>query len=126
MRPVALGLLALASMLGFASFASAHHPPKMERCQSVTFTGRIERIEWQRPHVELFVRTNDGVTHELSWLAINQLHLAGIYTDTLKIGDEVDIVAGIRPNEVRDRPMLLSYIHRNADGWGWSQTPQGC
>jgi hypothetical protein len=38
----------------------------------------------------------------------------------------VDITAGIRRDDVADRPMLLSYIHRDSDGWGWSQVPQGC
>ena len=126
MRREVSGFLALALMLGIANLAVAHHPPKMERCQSVTFTGQIERVDWRRPHVELFVRTEDGVTHHLSWLAINQLGLAGIDEYTLRVGDEVDIVAGIRPNEVVERPLLLSYVHRDSDGWGWSQTPQGC
>jgi hypothetical protein len=38
----------------------------------------------------------------------------------------VVITAGIRPDEVVERPLLLSYIHRTSDGWGWSQLPQGC
>jgi hypothetical protein len=126
MRREVSRFLALALTLGIANLAAAHHPPKMERCQSVTFSGRIERIEWRRPHVELFVRTDQGATHHLSWLAINQLGLVGIDENTLRIGDEVEIVAGVRPNEVAERPMLLSYIHRDSDGWGWAQTPQGC
>lgn len=126
MRPGTSGLLTLALTFGMASVAAAHHPPKMERCQSVTFSGQVERIEWRRPHVELFVRTDMGVTHHLSWLTINQLSLAGIHEDTVRIGDEVTIVAGVRPNEPTQQPMLLSYIHRDSDGWGWSQTPHGC
>ena len=117
---------ALALTLCVASTAGAHHPPKMERCATFSFSGQIERIVWQRPHVELFVRTAEGETYQVSWLAINQLHLVGIDQNTLRIGDEVDITAGIRPNDVVVRPMLLSYIHRDSDGWGWSQMPQGC
>lgn len=93
---------------------------------SVTLTGHMERIEWRRPHVELYIRTDDGVIHRVTWLAINQLSLAGIQRDTLRIGDRVEIAAGIRPDEVVQRPMLLSYIYRDSDGWGWSQKPQGC
>ena len=126
MRREVLRLSALALMLGVASAATAHHPPKMERCEAFTFTGQIERIEWRRPHVELFVRTEEGVTHQLTWLAINQLQLVGIEQDTLRPGDQVEITAGIRPNDVVERPMLLSYIHRDSDDWGWSQKPQGC
>lgn len=118
--------LVIAFALGLTNQAAAHHPPKMERCESVTFSGEIERIEWRRPHVELFVRTDEGETFQLTWLAINQLALEGIEDDTLRIGDRVEIMAGVRPNDVVDRPLLLSYIHRNSDDWGWSQLPQGC
>jgi len=121
-----LSLLALALTLGIATTAVAHHPAKMERCESFAFTGQIERIEWRRPHVELFVRTDEGVTHHLTWLAINQLGIADIHQDTLKIGDRVIVIAGVRPNDVVERPMLLSYIHRDSDGWGWTERPQGC
>ena len=123
---VILSLFALTLTFVIGSTVSAHHPPNMERCTSVTLTGQIERIEWRRPHVELFIQTDDGVVHQVTWLAINQLHLADIYEDTLRIGDRVEIVGGIRPDEVSERPMLLSYIHRDSDGWGWSQVPQGC
>ena len=119
-------ILAVSLTLLIGSNAAAHHPPKMERCASFTFSGQIERIEWRRPHVELFIRTADGETYHVTWLAINQLELQDIHADTLKIGDEVEIMAGIRPNDVVVRPMLLSYIHRDSDGWGWSQMPQGC
>jgi hypothetical protein len=119
-------LFAFALALGLASVAAGHHPPKMERCVSVEFTGRIERIEWRMPHVELLIRTDDGESHRVSWLSINQLTLAGINRDTLHVGEEVVVTAGVRPDDVVERPMLLGYIHRTSDDWGWSQTPQGC
>lgn len=118
--------LALTFTLGPGIVAEAHHPPKMERCESLAFTGQIERIAWRHPHVQLYIRTNEGVTHHVAWLAINQLGLDGIQEDTLRIGDEVIVIAGIRSDDVTERPILLSYIHRNSDGWGWSQTPEGC
>jgi len=124
-RPV-ISLLAVAFTLGIANMAAAHHPAKMERCESFAFTGQIERIEWRRPHVELTIRTADGASHDVTWLAINQLALAGIRQDTLRINDQVIVIAGIRPNDIVERPMLLSYIHRDSDGWGWTQRPQGC
>src|SRR5690606_29311781 len=78
---------ALALALGAAGHAAAHHPPQMDRCASFSFSGQIERIEWHSPHVELFIRTPEGMTHHVSWLAINQLGLAGIDRDTLRVGD---------------------------------------
>jgi hypothetical protein len=126
MRAGIFGCLAVASAFGVTGVAAAHHPPKVERCENLTFAGQIERINWRRPHVEIFVRTDEGVTYELGWLAINRLGLAGIERDTLQVGDPVTVRAGIRPNEVVSRPMLLNSIHRESDGWEWSQSPEGC
>lgn len=121
-----LRLTALSTALCISTLAAAHHPAKMERCESFEFTGELERIEWRRPHVELFVRTEAGETHELTWLAINQLEVAGIHQDTLRIGDQLTVIVGIRPNDIVERPLLLNYIHRDRDDWGWTETPQGC
>lgn len=117
---------AFATALFVSGLAAAHHPAKMERCESLEFTGELVRIEWRRPHVELFVRTEAGTTHELTWLAINQLEVAGIHEDTLQIGDQLTVIVGIRPNDIVERPMLLNYVHRDRDDWGWTETPQGC
>ena len=121
-----LSLLAFALTLGISFSAAAHHPDKIERCQSLTLSGQIQRIEWRRPHVLLFVQTDDGETDELTWIAINQLEILGITAQTLHIGDHVTISAGMRPNEAVERPLLLYSIVRDSDGWGWSQAPQGC
>jgi hypothetical protein len=112
--------------LGFVTLSAAHHPPRMERCASVSFAGNIEKIEWRPPHVQLVIQTDEGMSRRVSWLAINQLSLADIDRDTLHVGDHVSITAGIRLDDVVDRPLLLSYIHRDSDGWGWSQVPLGC
>lgn len=124
-RRVLQALALTLTLSGIASTAAAHHPPRFERCQSVTFTGRVERIEWVNPHVELFIRTDDGVSHEVAWLNMQRLHLADIGEDTLRIGDRVVVTAGTRM-DVAERPMLLSNVRRISDGWEWSQTPQGC
>lgn len=116
----------LAVALSIASVATGHHPPKMERCASFSFTGEIQRIEWRMPHVQLFIRAEDGAIHHVSWLSINQLEIAGIARDTLHVGDQVAVTTGIREDDVVERPLLLSYIHRSSDDWGWSQVPQGC
>ena len=125
MRRWAFGYSVVALWLGSVGVAFAHHPPLMERCQAVTFTGQIERIDWGNPHVELSVRSDDGVTHRLTWLNVQQLGWAGIDDQTLKVGDRVIITAGTR-DDLIDKPMLLSDIYRTRDGWEWSQLPQGC
>jgi hypothetical protein len=122
----AISLLAFVFALCTARVGTAHHPPQMDHCASFSFAGQIERIEWHAPHVELYIRTAEGDSHHVSWLAINRLGLAGIDRDTLRIDDQVEVTVGIRIDDSSSRPMLLSYIHRESDGWGWSETPQGC
>jgi hypothetical protein len=122
----AIGFLGVALTFGLAGTTSAHHPPQMDHCASFSFTGEIERIEWHAPHVELYIRTDAGETHHLSWLALNQLALADVDRNTLNVGDRVEVTAGILLDDTTARPMLLSYIYRDSDGWGWSQRPQGC
>jgi hypothetical protein len=68
-----LSIVAYVSAFGLVGSAAAHHPPRMDNCASYSFTGRIERIEWRAPHVELLIRTEEGVSRQVSWLAIHQL-----------------------------------------------------
>jgi hypothetical protein len=117
---------ALALGLGITGAAAAHHPPLMERCVISSFTGQVEQIEWRMPHVELFIRTDDGVRHRLIWRNIHQLAWIDIDRDTLRIGDQVVITATTPRDAAVERPMLLSNIRRTSDGWEWSQEPQGC
>jgi hypothetical protein len=125
MNRVAFKFSALILGLCIAGAAAAHHPPLMERCYSLTFTGQVEKIEWRNPHVELLIRADSGESHRVTWLNMQHLHLAGIDRDTLHTGDQVTVTVGTRDDVVR-RPMLLAAITRTSDGWEWSQTPQGC
>jgi len=111
--------------LGIAGGAAAHHPPLMERCYSLTFTGQVEEVSWRNPHVELVIRTDDGEIHRITWVNMQQIRREGIGTDTLRVGDDVTVTVGTR-DDVVTRPMLLAAITRNSDGWEWSQVPQGC
>ena len=114
--------------LCIASAATAHHPPKMDRCHSLTFTGQVERIEWHNPHVELIIGTDGEKSHRVTWLNIQGLKRAGINLDTLRVGDQVTVTVGTRDDVVTTptTPMLLAAISRTSDGWEWSQVPQGC
>jgi Family of unknown function (DUF6152) len=119
-------VLLILPLVGIASTANAHHPPRFERCQMFTFTGQIERIEWANPHVQLFIRTDDGETHQMGWLSLQALHRAGIEEDTLHAGDRVEVEGGFRSKDAANEPLLLSKVHRTSDGWEWSQPIQGC
>jgi hypothetical protein len=112
--------------LGIPGAAAAHHPPLMERCVISSFSGRVEQLYWRMPHVELLIRTDDGVGHRLTWHSIHQLAWVDVDRDTLRVGDQVVVTATARRDPIVERPMLLSNIRRTSDDWTWSQEPQGC
>jgi hypothetical protein len=112
------------AVLGVASSAVAHHPPRFERCKSLKVTGELASVTWTNPHVELSFKAEDGTAYRVVWLSLQQLSRAGIQRDTLHVGDELVITAGTRDGA--RPPMLLSKIRRPSDGWEWSQPPQGC
>jgi hypothetical protein len=114
------------ALLGIVNAAVAHHPPRFERCQRFTFAGQLERIEWVSPHVQLFIRTDDGEIRQVGWLNLQGLARAGIEQDTLRIGDRLVVEGGTRTKDVVEKPILLSSIRRPSDGWEWSQALQGC
>ncbi len=119
-------ILALIFGLSVVNAANAHHPPLMDRCAAHTFTGEVEQVNWRNPHVELVIRADDGESHFISWLNLQQLGRAGIDQDTIRAGERVIVTVGTREDAVVPRPKLLAAITRVSDGWEWSQTPQGC
>ena len=122
----ALSVFALALGFCVVNGANAHHPPQMDRCAALTFTGEVERIAWRNPHVELVVQADDGESHLMSWLNPQQLGMAGVDRDTIRAGERVTVTVGTLEEAVVPRPKLLAAITRLSDGWEWSQTPQGC
>ena len=118
--------LLVGPLLGVAITARAHHPPRYERCEMFTYTGEIAEIDWNNPHVQVVIRSEDGESHDMGWLNVQALHRAGIDENTLHIGDRVVAEGGYLPQDTRDQPLLLSSLHRTSDDWEWSQPLQGC
>jgi len=113
-------------MLGVASSSAAHHPPGFERCKSLTVTGQIESVGWHNPHVELSIKSDDGTVYHVLWLNLQQMSLAGIQRDTLRIGDRVVVTAGVQGKDGARAPLPLSEILRPIDGWQWAHPAEGC
>jgi hypothetical protein len=114
------------ALLSLASSAAAHHPPRFDRCKLYTIEGDVQRIDWRNPHVKLSIKTEDGTTYDLTWRSIQQLTLAGVQKDAVKVGDRL-VVTGSKQSDDGDRvSLLLSELHKAGDGVQWSQPPQGC
>ena len=114
------------ALLGLASSAGAHHPPRFDRCQLYTIEGDVLRIAWGNPHVKLSVKAADGMTYDLVWRSIQQLSLAGVQKEAVKVGDHVVATGSKRSDDAAHVSILLSEIHKASDGLEWSQPAQGC
>jgi len=115
------------ALLGVAGSAAAHHPPRFDRCKVYTVEGEVQSVDWVNPHVKVSIKSGDGMTYELVWLNLQQLSLAGIQKDALKVGDRV-VIKGSKQSEkdATHVAMLLTEIHVQPNGLEWSHPPQGC
>ena len=113
-------------LLSLASSAAAHHPPRFDRCKLYTIEGSVQRVDWGNPHVKLSIKTEDGATYDLIWRSIQQLTLAGVQKDAVRVGDRL-VVTGSKQSDDGDHvSLLLTELHKGSDGVQWSQPPQGC
>ncbi len=114
------------ALLALASSAAAHHPPRFDHCKLYTIEGDVQSVDWRNPHVKLSIKTAEGVNYDLVWRSIQQLTLAGVQKDAVRVGDHV-VVTGSKQSEDGDHvSLLLSEVHKAGDGVQWSQPPQGC
>jgi hypothetical protein len=114
------------ALLAIAGSAAAHHPPRFDRCKLYTVSGQVERVDWMNPHVTVAIKSDDGMSYDLVWLNLQQLSLAGIQKDTLKVGDRVIVKGSKQSEDPTHVSMLLTEIHKESDGLDWSHPPQGC
>lgn len=58
-----------------ASTAHAHHshPTFYDQCTRITIEGRVERVEFKDPHVQIFLRTDDGAAYTADWAGLRNL-----------------------------------------------------
>jgi len=119
-------LLLAAAFLGAAGTASAHHPPKFDHCKVYTVAGQVERVDWMNPHVKVAIKADDGMSYDLVWLNLQQLSLAGVQKDALKIGDRVIVKGSKQSEDPTHVSLLLTEIRKTDDGLEWSHPPQGC
>jgi ABC-type oligopeptide transport system substrate-binding subunit len=114
------------TLLGLAGAAAAHHPPRFDRCKLYTVEGEVQSVDWVNPHVNVSIKSGDGMTYNLVWLNLQQLSLAGIQKDALKVGDRVVVKGSKQSEDATHVSMLLTEIRKTNDGLEWSQPPQGC
>jgi uncharacterized protein DUF6152 len=136
----AIGLCASA----FPAHAHHSHPYFYDQCKTVTVEGRIGRVEWKDPHVQIYLTRDDGTTYRVEWTSLRNLTSNGITgpaQEALRFGARV-VAMGNPPRDaayVRGKfPELKDYkpdpnsidlllIRRADDTWSWkAHDPADC
>lgn len=136
----AIGLCASA----FPAHAHHSHPYFYDQCKTVTVEGRIGRVEWKDPHVQIYLTRDDGTTYRVEWTSLRNLTSNGITgpaQEALRFGARV-VAIGNPPRDaayVRGKfPELKDYkpdpnsidlllIRRADDTWSWkAHDPADC
>ena len=147
MKRIVMIPLAAIIGLGTAAFpAHAHHshPIFYDQCKTVTVEGRVERVEWKDPHVQIYLTLDDGTTYRVEWTSLRELTNNGITAASqaaLRFGARV-VAMGNPPRDgayVRGKfPELKDYtpdpnaidlllIRRADNTWSWkAHDPAEC
>ena len=118
-----LYLATLAVLVG-GTAASAHHSfgATYEVSKQIKIEGKLVQFVYRNPHSFVHIEAPDaeGVQQRwaVEWGGTTQLNGQGVTRDTLKVGDEVVIVA--RPSRVQgEYRALMVKLTRPSDGFIW-------
>ena len=121
-------LLLAAAALVAGTTASAHHSfgATYEISKEIKLEGTIVQFVYRNPHSFVHVEAPDpeGVQQRwaIEWGGTSQLTGQGVKRDTLKVGDQVEIVG--RPSRVPgEYRVLMVTLLRPADGFAWGRRP---
>ena len=127
-RVVGVMLVAAAVLLaGGVSYAHHSYASTYDVRKEVTLQGKLVQFVYRNPHTFVHVQAPDesGTVQRwaVEWGGTTQLNGQGITRDTLKVGDDVVIVA--RPSRVQgEYRALMVKLTRPSDGFTWG-TRQG-
>ena len=99
MRAVLNVFVAGIGMLVWAGPILAHHSfdAQYDRSKTVEMKGLVTKVEWTNPHARFYVDVKDGNEEVTNWNmelgSPNGLTRAGWTRHSLKIGDEVTVIA---------------------------------
>jgi hypothetical protein len=119
-------LLAAAAAVIGVTVASAHHSfgATYEISKEIKLEGKIVQFVYRNPHSFVHVEAPDpaGAMQRwaIEWGGTAQLTGQGVNRDTLKVGDQVNVVG--RPSRVPgEYRVLMVNLVRPADGFTWGR-----
>jgi hypothetical protein len=117
-------LLAVAAALLTGSALSAHHSyaATYDTTKQVKLEGKLVQFVYRNPHSFVTVQAPDesGMPQRwaVEWAGTTQLGQAGVNRESLKVGDEIVVVA--RPSRVPGEfRALMVTLKRPSDGFAW-------
>ena len=120
---------AVVAMLVACTAAYAHHSyaATYDVTREVKLEGKLVQFVYRNPHsfVHLMAADDKGVPQRwaVEWSGTTQLGSQGVNRESLKIGDEVVIVA--RPSRVPgEYRALMLRLKRTSDGFAWGSPGQ--
>ena len=122
MHRIILLVFALALFAGTAAYAHHSYGATYDTGKEIKLQGKLVQFVFRNPHAFVHVQAADqnGVSQRwaVEWSGTTQLGAAGVNSQTLKVGDEIVIVARPSrvPNEFR---ALMVTLKRPLDGFTW-------
>ena len=122
MRRIVLFMFVVALLGVTAAYAHHSYAATYDNTKEVKLQGKLVQFVFRNPHAYVHVQAPDqnGMMQRwaVEWSGTTQLGQAGVNSQTLKVGDEIVIVA--RPSRVTNeyRALMVS-LKRPADGFTW-------
>jgi len=117
-------LLVIAAVLPAGSVAYAHHSygATYDVSKQIKLEGKLVQFVFRNPHAFVHIEAADesGVEQRwaVEWSGTTQLGAAGVNSATLKVGDQIVILA--RPSRVpNEYRALMVTLKRPSDGFTW-------
>ena len=122
MRRVILLAVGLAFAAGSAAYAHHSYAATYDTTKEIKLEGKLVQFVYRNPHSFVTVQAPDetGAPQRwaVEWAGTTQLGQAGVSRESLKVGDEIVVVA--RPSRVPgEYRALMVTLKRPADGFTW-------
>jgi len=122
MRRIIFLVIAAALLACTAAYAHHSYGATYDVSKQIKLEGKLVQFVFRNPHAFVHVEVPDqnGVTQRwaVEWSGTTQLGAAGVNGATLKVGDEIVIVA--RPSRVpNEYRALMVNLKRPVDGFTW-------
>ena len=122
MRTILVTGIAVALLAGTAAYAHHSYGATYDVSKEIKLQGRLVQFVFRNPHAFVHIEAPDqnGVVQRwaVEWSGTTQLGVSGVTRESLRVGDEITILA--RPSRVAgEYRALMVTLKRPVDGFTW-------